>query len=237
MNRAILYTLCAALMMVATPQAEAGKGHRGKKSRVSSKASSSRQVRVASRRIPRATRRSSIRRHKAPRAQRLTRRGQPRVVKRQRAGNWASRKAAGARQLSSRKRSSSKVKSSNRRVSRRTFVRIPLSRLNKRDRAQVMGLMLNKRVRSSRAARALIGEYVRLAARKGTRGLPLGIKDLKQMVTSGRWSSKRMSNLAKVLRLANYLARRDKIGGKAAFNKALKAAGVYNKYYSGKCGV
>jgi len=114
--------------------------------------------------------------------------------------------------------------------------RIGLSRLNRRDRRQVMGLMSSKRVRSSKAAQRLVAEFVRLKTTRRGKAMPLSIPDLRQMTSSTQWSSRRMANLAKVLRLARHIARRDKVSPKKAFNKALKAAGVYKKYYSGTCG-
>ena len=227
MNRSITYILFVAALLIVVPQAEARKGYRGK-SRVTSR-SKGKKAQVATRRGTRprtrtATTRRTTRRVKAP-ATRVLKRSSTRRVKP--ASNWASRKVA------SRKHSTTKRTRS---TSRKRVVRISLKRLNKRDRAQVMGLMMSKRVRSSKTARALIGEYVRLRGLKGGK-LPLSINDLKQMTSSSRWSSKRMGNLAKVLRLANYYAKRDKISGKAAFIKALKAAGIYKKYNSGKCGV
>lgn len=114
--------------------------------------------------------------------------------------------------------------------------RISLSRLNRRDRQQVMGLMSSKRVRSSKAAQRLVAEFVRLKTTRRGKAMPLSIQDLRQMTSSTQWSSRRMANLAKVLRLARHIVRRDKVSPKKAFNKALKAAGVYKKYYSGTCG-
>ena len=231
MNRSILYILFAAALLMAVPQAEARKGYRGK-SRVSSKSKSTRARTGVKKSTPRTRvrlRGTTRRRIKAPAKQSVKRKSTRRVKP---ASSWASRKASKARLTSSKRRTVKRRTS----TSRRRVVRISLKRLNKRDRSQVMGLMMSKRVRSSKAARALIGEYVRLRSLKGG-ALPLSIKDLKQMTSSSRWSSKRMGNLAKVLRLANYIAKRDKISGKAAFVKALKAAGVYKKYNSGKCGV
>ncbi len=233
MNRSITYILFAAALLLAMPQAEARKGSRGK-ARVTSK-SKGKRVRVAAKRTTRprtryAKVRGTARRVKAPRKQ-VIKRSSTRKAKP--AANWASRKASRAKSYTTKKRRTTKRYRS---TSKRRVVRISLRKLNKRDRTQVMGLMMSKRVRGSSAARALIGEYVRLRGVKGAK-LPLSIKDLKQMTSSSRWSSKRMGNLAKVLRLANYYAKKDKLSGKAAFVKALKAAGVYKMYTSGKCGV
>ena len=231
MNRSMLYILFAAALLMAMPRAEARKSYRGK-SRVSSVSRSTRARTGVKKSAPRTRRvrlRGTTRRARPTARQSLKRKSTRKVTA---ASSWASRKASRARLTSSKRRTSKRSRS----TSRKRVVRISLKRLNKRDRSQVMGLMMSKRVRSSRAARALIGEYVRLRSLKGG-ALPLSIKDLKQMTSSSRWSSRRMGNLAKVLRLANYLAKRDKISGKAAFIKALRAAGVYKKYNSGKCGV
>ncbi len=222
MNRPTTYLLFVAALLLAVPQVEArSKGHRAK-SRVSSKAKPRVKVTKRSARVRYVRVRGKVRRVKAPRVKRSVRKNT----------NWASRKTSRSR-ITKKSRNSKKVRST--RTNRRV-VRISLRKLNKKDRAQVMGLMMSKRVRASRSARALIGEYVRLRGVKGAK-LPLSIKDLKQMTSSGRWSSKRMGNLAKVLRLANYYARKDKLSSKAAFVKALKAAGIYKVYNSGKCGV
>ena len=219
MNRSMTYILLVAALLLAVPRAEARKGHRGK-------------VRVTS--SSRGTlSRAAVRRTARPRTRlaklRSTGRIKPRKVLKGRSTRKVRRPAS---TVASRKASTRRQRA----TSKRRVVRISLRRLSKRDRAQVMGLMMSKRVRSSRSARALIAEYVRLRGARGAM-LPLSIKDLKQMTSSSRWSTRRMGNLAKVLRLANYYARRDKISGKAAFIKALKAAGVYKKYNSGKCGV
>ena len=227
MNRSTITLIVAVALLLAVPQVEArSKGYRAK-SRVTKKDKP--RVKVAKRttRIRYARIRAKVRRVKAPR------KGLVKRSVRKNTTNWASRKASRAR-VTKKSRNTKKVRST--RTNRRKIVRISLRKLNKKDRTQVMGLMMSKRVRASSSARALIGEYVRLRGVSGAKA-PLSIKDLKQMTGSGRWTSKRMGNLAKVLRLANYYARKDKISGKAAFLKALKAAGVYKKYNSGKCGV
>lgn len=116
-------------------------------------------------------------------------------------------------------------------------IKVAISRLPRKQQAAAMKLIASHRVRTNRSARALVAEYLRLASRKGGASVGLSISDIKGMTRGGRWSTARMANLAKVLRLANYLAKKQKISPKAAFNKALKAAGVYKKYHSNKCGV
>ena len=45
-----------------------------------------------------------------------------------------------------------------------------------------------------------------------------------------------MANFALGLRQASVIARREKIGARQAFDKALKVNGIYKSYYSGRCG-
>ena len=119
---------------------------------------------------------------------------------------------------------------------RNRVVKLSLKRFTRQERRAMMALMNSKRVRSTRAAQQLVAEFIRLrSVSPGGKGMPLSIKALKTMTESSRWTSTRMGNLARVLRLARHIAKRDGVSIDKAFGKALKAAGVYKKYNSGRC--
>jgi hypothetical protein len=142
----------------------------------------------------------------------------------------AARRAAAARRL---RAAGVKVRS----ISYGKTFKRHVKRLKRRDRRAVKTIWKTKRVRSSRSAQRLLIEYAKLRSVKKGRGLPIGLRDLKQMTASKAWSQRRMTNLAKVIRLANHYARKDKtLTAKQAFDKALRAVGIYKKYYSGVCG-
>jgi len=122
------------------------------------------------------------------------------------------------------------------RNTRKRVVKLSLKRFSRQERRAMMALMNSRQVRGSRAAQQLVAEFIRLrSVSPGGKGMPLSIKALKAMTSSSRWTSKRMANLAKVLRLARHIAKRDGVSINKAFGKALKAAGVAKKYSSGRC--
>lgn len=122
------------------------------------------------------------------------------------------------------------------RVQRRR-TRLAISHLNRTDRKRVMKLLSSKRLRGNPSARSLVAQYLKLHAKTKGKNMPMSLRQLERIATSGRWSPKQMSNLSKVLRLANYYAKSGKMSPKAAWAKALKAAGIYKKVKSGTCKV
>jgi hypothetical protein len=125
-----------------------------------------------------------------------------------------------------------------RRVAKRLRRRVThrMSRLSRKERRQVKTLLKAPRVRSSVSARYAVGSFLRLRTLKGGKGLPISVKDMKQIVSSKRWSSKRLRNLGRVLALANAIAKKEKVAPKVAFKRALKRMGIYGKYSRGVCG-
>lgn len=114
-------------------------------------------------------------------------------------------------------------------------VSINLNRLAPKTRRAVVSLLSSEAIKARPQAKRMVFQYLRLRSMKGGAGLPLSVADLKFIATSKSWSDKRVSNLSRVLRLARYIAKRDKVSPKEAFRRALKAAGVYKKYASGTC--
>ena len=161
-----------------------------------------------------------------------------RVIKRGRKAAGLKRKRIAARKKVTKqkvRKTNKKRQVKTRKATRsRRHVKLSLRRFGKAERAQMMKLMASKRVRGSRQAQQLVAEFIRLKAVSG-KGMPFGVKALSSMTRSSRWSPRRMANLAKVLRLARHIAKRDGVSINKAFGKALKAAGVAKKYSSGRC--
>lgn len=208
MSRTTLVMACAAALLLLAPQAEAQRVKDGPRVRPAQKGTTVRN------------------RHRVRTPQKRVR-----LVKKTRLTSTA-RKA----RLAKSKRTTFRKKM-RRPVVQRRRVNIPLKNLRPKTRARVMKLLASKKLRQNRSARSAVIQYLRLRALKGGRDLPISVSDLELMSRSKSWSPKRMANLSKVLRLARYIAKRDKISPKAAFAKALKAAGVYKKYKSGTCKV
>jgi hypothetical protein len=124
-------------------------------------------------------------------------------------------------------------------LSRKTFrarSRRVLRRFRGPERQQAASLLTVRRVRSSAAAQHTVLAYLNLRKIKGGSNLPLSITDVRSMVGSSRWTSRRLSNLALVLQQARVIAKRQRVSPKEAFDRALKANGLYRRYYSGVCG-
>jgi hypothetical protein len=124
-------------------------------------------------------------------------------------------------------------------MSRRSYVsrsRTLLSRLRGRDRRAAFRIVATARVRRNPAAQHAVLAYLRLRTMRGGRGLPLKIDHLRALVTRRGWSGRQMANFALVLRQASVIARREGIGARQAFDRALKINGIYNRYYRGRCG-
>jgi hypothetical protein len=117
----------------------------------------------------------------------------------------------------------------------RTATRDLFAKLPATERAQVVQLLTSPRVRTSVEARRAVAAYLVLRTIKGGKGLPLSIADMALLTASKRWSSKRLANLSIVLREAVGIAQAEKVSAGAAFTKALKKYGIYNKYSRGVC--
>ena len=117
----------------------------------------------------------------------------------------------------------------------RSRVRRSLRRLSRAQRVQVRGLLRHSRVRTSLQARYAVAAYLMLRTTRRGRGMPLSIRDMRQILNSKQWTAKRIANLGRVLTLARRIAKRDKVSAKTAFNRALKRMGVYKKFHSGVC--
>lgn len=111
-----------------------------------------------------------------------------------------------------------------------------LSRLRGRDRVSAFRMLASRRVRTSAAAQHAVLNYLRLRGMSGGQALPISMTDFGAMVRGKGWSARRMANFALVLRQASIIARRERLGAKQAFDKALQINGIYKQYYSGRCG-
>lgn len=164
----------------------------------------------------------------------LRRRGAKRTVK-------VSKKARSSKRVVRHRRLSRRLRALRvkvRRVAKRLRRRIArrMSRLSRGERRQVKSLLKQPRVRSSMSARYAVGSYLQLRTLKGGKGLPISVEDMKQIVGSKRWTTKRLRNLGRVLALAKSIAKKEKVSPKVAFNRALKRMGIYGKYSRGVCG-
>ena len=111
-----------------------------------------------------------------------------------------------------------------------------LSRLRGRDRISAFRMLASRQVRTSAAAQHAVLNYLRLRGMNGGEALPISMTDFSAMVRAKGWSARRMANFALVLRQASIIARRERLGAKQAFDKALQINGIYKKYYNGRCG-
>jgi len=111
-----------------------------------------------------------------------------------------------------------------------------LARMKGAERMSAFKMLASSRVRRSPEAQHAVLAYLKLRTMKGGSQLPLSITAMRSMVGGKGWSGRRMGNFALVLRQASAIARRDKIGARQAFDKALKINGIYKSYYSGRCG-
>lgn len=123
-------------------------------------------------------------------------------------------------------------------ISKTTFQRRSqkvLAKLKSADQSSAKKLLASKSVQRSAAAQHAVLALLQLKASKGGKALPISITALKSMVGSKAWSSRRVGNLALVLRMARIIAKREGISAKKAFDKALRVNGIYKKFYSGAC--
>jgi hypothetical protein len=107
------------------------------------------------------------------------------------------------------------------------------------DRRIAARMLGSSQVRRSPEAQHAVLAYLRLRTLRGGQALPLTVTDITKMVTatgSKGWNARRLGNFALVLQQAGAIAKRDKLGAKQAFDKALRLNGIYNKYYRGVCG-
>lgn len=118
----------------------------------------------------------------------------------------------------------------------RRRARASLRRLARRDRRQVRSLLAAPRVRSSVSARYAVGAFLMLRAGKGGEKLPLSYADMKQIVGSKRWTTKRLRNLGRVLSLARDISVQEKVSPEVAYARALKRLGIYGKVSRQVCG-
>lgn len=114
--------------------------------------------------------------------------------------------------------------------------RAVLKGLRARDKVSAFRVLASRRVRRSPAAQHAVLNYLRLRGMKGGRSLPMTMANLRAMVGRNGWNQRRMANFALVLQQASFIARRERIGAKQAFDKALKINGIYNRYYNSRCG-
>jgi len=122
------------------------------------------------------------------------------------------------------------------RVAPRVRVKDVVAKLPGNERKQVSALLQSKAVAASLPVRRAVAAFVVLRGMKGGSQLPISAADMKQMSESKRWTSKRMANLALVLRTAVGIAAAEGISAGAAFQKALKKYGIEKKYNRGVCG-
>jgi hypothetical protein len=124
-------------------------------------------------------------------------------------------------------------------MSRRIYIsrsRALLSRLSGRERKAAFKMIATARVRRNPAAQHAVLAYLKLRTMRGGRHLPLGMSQVRGLVTRRGWNGRQMANFALVLRQASVIAGREGISAKKAFDKALKLNGIYKRYYRGRCG-
>lgn len=148
------------------------------------------------------------------------------------------RPSAGAFKATRTDRSSPTVaKSSARPMARAGLITAYYGRLPKRDQAAMKALLDNPRLRASVPLQRAVAAVMVLRGMKGGQRLPVSLYDLQIMSNSRAWTPRRMANLARVLRQAAAIAAAEGIGANAAFQKALKAYGIDQKFNKRICGV